>query len=104
MHRPLELAVPITLEDLFSAKNGVCSDYVIRLADDRIDPSYYVGKAIEREPDRSDLRLKLLDILFVWGKENEFLDEARTLRERLGDGDTVLLIDAERMLGVLRWR
>ena len=47
-----------------------------------------VGKAIEREPDRSDLRLKLLDILFVWGKENEFLDEARTLRERLGDGDT----------------
>jgi pilus assembly protein FimV len=47
-----------------------------------------VGKAIEREPDRSDLRLKLLDILFVWGKESEFLDEARTLRERLGDGET----------------
>ena len=47
-----------------------------------------VGKAIEREPDRSDLRLKLLDILFVWGKENEFLDEAKTLREQLGEGDT----------------
>jgi pilus assembly protein FimV len=47
-----------------------------------------VGKAIDREPDRSDLRLKLLDILFVWGKEDEFLDEAKTLRERLGDGDS----------------
>jgi hypothetical protein len=41
-------AVPVTLEDLFLAKNGVCSDYVIRLADDRIDTSFYVWKSIER--------------------------------------------------------
>ena len=41
-------AEQITLEDLFVAKNGVCSDYVIRLADDRIHTSFYVWKAIER--------------------------------------------------------
>ncbi len=45
-----------------------------------------VGKAIETEPDRADLRMKMLDILFVWGKEDEFVEEARALKERLGDG------------------
>jgi len=47
-----------------------------------------VGKAIERDPDRSDLRLKLLDILFVWGKQEEFLAEARDLRTRLDGADS----------------
>ncbi|UCC13683.1 MAG: hypothetical protein JSW21_09935 [Gammaproteobacteria bacterium] len=47
-----------------------------------------VGKAIERDPDRSDLRLKLLDILFVWGKQEEFLSEAKDLRSRLDGGDS----------------
>ena len=37
----------ITLVDLFEAKNSVCRDYVIRLADDRIPASFYVEKAIE---------------------------------------------------------
>jgi hypothetical protein len=41
-------ANPVTLEDLFVAKNEVCSDYVIRLADDRVDISFYVAKAIEK--------------------------------------------------------
>jgi pilus assembly protein FimV len=47
-----------------------------------------VGKAIERDPDRSDLRLKLLDILFVWGKQEEFLAEAKDLRTRLDGADS----------------
>ena len=41
-------ADPVTLEDLFFAKNGVCQDYVIRLADDRVDLSFYVDKAIHK--------------------------------------------------------
>lgn len=38
----------VSLADLFDAKNSVCRDYVIRLADDRVAASFYVEKAIER--------------------------------------------------------
>jgi hypothetical protein len=37
----------LSLSELFEAKNSVCRDYVIRLADDRIPASFYVEKAIE---------------------------------------------------------
>jgi pilus assembly protein FimV len=40
-----------------------------------------IRKAIGREPDRVDLRLKMLDILFVWGKGDEFVTEAQALQE-----------------------
>ncbi|MDE2348102.1 MAG: hypothetical protein KGL92_06335, partial [Gammaproteobacteria bacterium] len=35
--------------------------------------------ALEREPDRRDLRLKLLEIYFVWGNKDLFLQTAKTL-------------------------
>ena len=38
----------VGLEELFDLKNSVCRDYVIRLADDRVDASFYVEKAIGR--------------------------------------------------------
>ncbi len=47
-----------------------------------------VQKAIDREPDRSDLRMKLLDILFVWGKQDEFLSAAQELRGLIGDTES----------------
>ena len=47
-----------------------------------------IQKAIDREPDRTDLRMKLLDILFVWGKQDEFLSEAQNLKGRLGDEES----------------
>ena len=37
----------LSLTELFEAKNSVCRDYVIRLADDRVPGSFYVDKAIE---------------------------------------------------------
>lgn len=43
--------------------------------------------AVAREPERRDLRLKLLDVLFVWENRDAFLREARALRERLGEAD-----------------
>lgn len=41
-------AAGASLPDLFAAKNSVCPGYVIRLADDRLDPSYYVANALEQ--------------------------------------------------------
>jgi pilus assembly protein FimV len=35
--------------------------------------------AISREPDRRDLRLKLLEVFFVWGNKDRFLATAREL-------------------------
>jgi pilus assembly protein FimV len=37
--------------------------------------------ALEREPDRRDLRLKLLEIYFVWGNKDSFLQTAKGLAE-----------------------
>jgi pilus assembly protein FimV len=35
--------------------------------------------ALQREPDRRDLRLKLLEVFFVWGNKDRFLQSAREL-------------------------
>lgn len=37
--------------------------------------------AIEREPQRRDLKLKLLEIFFVWGNKDSFLQTARQLQD-----------------------
>jgi pilus assembly protein FimV len=40
-----------------------------------------VRLAIEREPDRRDLKLKLLEVFFVWGNKDQFLQTARSLAD-----------------------
>ncbi|MCK6370268.1 MAG: LysM peptidoglycan-binding domain-containing protein, partial [Gammaproteobacteria bacterium] len=40
--------------------------------------------AVGREPGRRDLRLKLLDVYFVWENRDGFLKEARALLQRIG--------------------
>jgi pilus assembly protein FimV len=37
--------------------------------------------AISREPNRRDLKLKLLEVFFVWGNKDQFLQTARELAE-----------------------
>ena len=39
-------AEPVSLQDLFEAKNSVCPDYVIRLAEDRVPVDFYETQAI----------------------------------------------------------
>ncbi|MGE3666538.1 MAG: FimV/HubP family polar landmark protein, partial [Steroidobacteraceae bacterium] len=41
--------------------------------------------AIQREPARRDLRLKLLEVFFVWGNKEQFLAAARELAASRGD-------------------
>jgi pilus assembly protein FimV len=53
--------------------------------------------ALEREPDRRDLRLKLLEIYFVWGNKDLFLQIAKSLeasRERApaGEWDKIVIM------------
>ena len=53
--------------------------------------------ALEREPDRRDLRLKLLEIYFVWGNKDLFLQTAKSLeasrdRAPAGEWDKILIM------------
>jgi pilus assembly protein FimV len=41
--------------------------------------------AIGREPERRDLKLKLLEVFFVWGNKEQFLQTARELAESRAD-------------------
>ena len=41
--------------------------------------------AISREPGRRDLKLKLLEVFFVWGNKEQFLQTARELAESRAD-------------------
>jgi len=40
-----------------------------------------VKLAIQREPNRRDLKLKLLEVFFVWGNKDQFLQSARDLAD-----------------------
>ena len=44
-----------------------------------------VKGAISREPDRLDLRRKLLDICFVWGNRDEFMAQAVEFKNLVGE-------------------
>ena len=46
-----------------------------------------VQKALEVAPDRRDLKLKLLEVYFMWGNKDAFLKAAQSLRADLGAGD-----------------
>ena len=53
--------------------------------------------ALEREPDRRDLRLKLLEIYFVWGNKELFLQSAKSLesskdRAPAGEWDKIVIM------------
>jgi pilus assembly protein FimV len=41
--------------------------------------------AIQREPERRDLKLKLLEVFFVWGNKDQFLSTARELSDSRGE-------------------
>ncbi len=45
-----------------------------------------ITKGLEQEPGRRDLKLKLLEVYFVWGNRDAFLDAARSLHAEVGDG------------------
>ena len=45
-----------------------------------------VQKALEASPNRRDLKLKLLEVFFVWGNKDSFLKSAQNLRSEIGQG------------------
>ncbi|HUL82332.1 MAG TPA: FimV/HubP family polar landmark protein [Gammaproteobacteria bacterium] len=56
-----------------------------------------VQKALDAAPNRRDLKLKLLEVFFVWGNKDAFLNAAQALRKEIGqkadpDWDKVVIM------------
>jgi pilus assembly protein FimV len=80
-------------EDTIAGDTGINLDQTDPLAEADFHMAYglydqaaeIIRKAVEREPDRYDLRRKLVDICFVWGNGDEFLVQAKGLRALSGE-------------------
>ena len=94
-----------THEDTMSSESAVNLDQGDPLAEADFHMAYglydqaadLVRIALEREPDRRDLRLKLLEIYFVWGNKEAFLHTAKGLeatrdRAPAGEWDKIVIM------------
>ncbi|MDX1561369.1 MAG: FimV/HubP family polar landmark protein [Gammaproteobacteria bacterium] len=45
-----------------------------------------IGKALKSDPDNREFKLKLLEVYFVWGNKEQFLELAQSLKGELGAG------------------
>jgi pilus assembly protein FimV len=94
-HRALQETQDIPLAPTVRTDETISSDTAVNL--DQGDPlaeadfhmayglydqaADLVRIAIQREPDRRDLKLKLLEVFFVWGNKEQFITMARELAE-----------------------
>jgi pilus assembly protein FimV len=80
-------------DDTLSSETGLNLEQADPLAEADFHMAYglydqaadIVKLAIGREPDRRDLKLKLLEVYFVWGNRDSFLDVARELGRTRAD-------------------
>ncbi len=95
---PARTDEPRAPEDTLSSEAAIDLDQGDPLAEADFHMAYglydqaadLVRIALEREPDRRDLKLKLLEIYFVWGNKDLFLQTARDLhasRDKAPEGE-----------------
>ncbi|MBS0389052.1 MAG: hypothetical protein JSR15_11285, partial [Proteobacteria bacterium] len=91
-------SVPVADDDSVAGDTAVALDQGDPLAEADFHMAYglydqaadLVRIAITREPQRRDLKLKLLEVFFVWGNKDQFLQLARELaasREEAASGE-----------------
>ncbi len=99
-------AAPIELsEDTLSSETAIHVDQQDALAEADFHMAYglydqaadIVKLAVERQPERRDLKLKLAEIFFVWGNKDAFLEVAQQLHASQdeaapGEWDKVLIM------------
>jgi len=84
---------PIAVDDTMSGEGPISIEAGDPLAEADFHMAYglydqaadLVQLAIKREPLRRDLRLKLLEIFFVWGNRDRFLEQAREMNASRAD-------------------
>jgi pilus assembly protein FimV len=84
---------PATFDDTLSGEGPVSIEAGDPLAEADFHMAYglydqaadLVQVALKREPQRRDLKLKLLEIFFVWGNRDRFLEVARQMHASRGE-------------------
>ncbi|MBV9696976.1 MAG: hypothetical protein JO005_08640 [Gammaproteobacteria bacterium] len=79
----------VAADDTISSETAIALDQGDPLAEADFHMAYglydqaadLIRIAISREPTRRDLKLKLLEVFFVWGNKEQFLQSARELAE-----------------------
>ena len=79
----------VTADETISSETAINLDQGDPLAEADFHMAYglydqaadLIGIAIGREPGRRDLKLKLLEVFFVWGNKEQFLQTARELAD-----------------------
>jgi len=102
---PEPVRKPVTIEDTLSGDGAASIEAGDPLAEADFHMAYglydqaadLVQLAIKREPRRRDLKLKLLEIFFVWGNRDRFLELAREMNSSradapAGEWDKVLIM------------
>lgn len=87
-------SVPVAEDDSVAGDTAVALDQGDPLAEADFHMAYglydqaadLVRIAITREPQRRDLKLKLLEVFFVWGNKDQFLQLARELAASRDEG------------------
>jgi pilus assembly protein FimV len=82
-------------EDTIAGETGINLDQTDPLAEADFHMAYglydqaaeIIKQAVEREPDRYDLRRKLIDICFVWGNAEEFLAQSKAIHGMKGSAE-----------------
>jgi pilus assembly protein FimV len=90
---PAPSARHVSADDTISSETAINLDQGDPLAEADFHMAYglydqaadLVRIAIQREPERRDLKLKLLEVFFVWGNKEQFLQMARELAESRGE-------------------
>lgn len=95
-HPAVQPAEPssVNLDETLSSQTAINLDQADPVAEADFHMAYglydqaadLLGKALEGAPDRRDLKLKLIEVFFVWGNKDAFLEAARGFREEIGSG------------------
>lgn len=95
-HPAVQPAEPasVNLDETLSSQTAINLDQADPVAEADFHMAYglydqaadLLGKALESAPDRRDLKLKLIEVFFVWGNKDAFLEAARGFREEIGSG------------------
>jgi pilus assembly protein FimV len=104
-HRAAESPAPAPTDETLSSQTVINLDQADPVAEADFHMAYglydqaaeLVQKALDAAPNRRDLKLKLLEVFFVWGNKDAFLKAAQSLRKELGqkpdaDWDKVVIM------------
>ncbi|MEO8465464.1 MAG: FimV/HubP family polar landmark protein [Gammaproteobacteria bacterium] len=103
--KPARAAAATPVEETLSNQTVINLDQADAVAEADFHMAYglydqaaeLVQKALDASPNRRDLKLKLLEVFFVWGNKDSFLKAAHSLRGEIGqapdaDWDKVVIM------------